>query len=433
MNYKINHIANWLLFANDKKSVFRRTFRVFIFTVPGYLANLGLLYLAPRIVDKETFGIYYLSNTIINWLYAPAIIMSMFLLRDITNHQKNYGLKTLADTARKTIGLVSGWSLFVMLVFGIISLLFALLIGVKTLYLIPIIFIIVSLCYIGESIRIYFQATYNFLLLGSFNMSWMVSRLILGSLGLYVFQSAWGGLSGIALAPCIVFLFYYQKVIRPTKNQSVHTAKTEYKPHNPSGMLPGIISYSILMLVCNMDILVGYFVLDLKELGTYSASSILAKAMLLLAFPLSHSVYPALLSNNENADKNKDWIVFVKGMAVTFLISSSVVCALYFSSDLICSSYYGIKGCDKELYEILLIPPVFLFLLVFLSIHSFSTGHDYFPSWLAVSVVIFVTLSQKIANDMSTLGFLYIFVISASFFVYFVVTIFKKYKVKISI
>ena len=115
------HIVNWLFFSNDKNSVFRKTFRVFLFTLPAYMANLGLLYLAPRLVDGKTFGIFFLSNTIINWMYAPAIIISMYFLRDITNPENIRDEHSLPILANRVIGLVGKWSAITMFVLGLLA------------------------------------------------------------------------------------------------------------------------------------------------------------------------------------------------------------------------------------------------------------------------------------------------------------------------
>ena len=400
---KKQHVLNWLFFKNEKRSVFRKAFRVFIFTLPAYMANLGLLYLAPRLVDSETFGIFFLSNTIINWMFAPAIIISMFFLRDITNSEKKRAAGSLQLMANTIIHLVAKWSAMSMLLFGTLSFIFAEVAGVSSLYLIPLIFIITSFAYIGESFRAYFQATDSFLLLGSFNMCWMLSRFLLGSSGLYVFRTAWGGLLGIALALGTIFYVYHRKYIRPTtvgeKVELIH----DYHPPNLTGMLPGMLSYSSLILTCNIDIIVGYFVLDSSMLGIYSSSSVLAKAILVLAFPLTHSIYPTLLSNNDRAIKN-DWIIFIKGLMLTSLIAGAVIFVLHLSSDLVCSSNYGIKGCNSEIYSILLMPPFFLFLLVYLSLQSFSLGKDWFPSFLFLPTVVFAGISITFIHDINMLS-----------------------------
>ena len=286
---KKKHVINWLFFKNEKRSVFRKAFRVFIFTLPAYMANLGLLYMAPRLVNGETFGVFFLSNTIINWMFAPAIIISMFLLRDITDPEKIREAGSLPLMANTVIHLVAKWSVVAMLSLGGLSVFVASIMGISSIYIIPLIFMITSLAYVGESFRAYFQSTNSFLLLGSFNMSWMVSRFLLGSTGLYVFQTAWGGLFGILLALTMVFFVYYRKFIHLNTALNENEHPNHYIPPKFTGMLPGMLSYSSLILTCNIDILVGYFVLDSSMLGIYSASSVLAKAILILAFPLTHS------------------------------------------------------------------------------------------------------------------------------------------------
>ena len=391
MNYisKKQHIINWLFFKNEERSIFRKAFRVFIFTLPAYMANLGLLYLAPRLVNGETFGIFFVSNTIINWMFAPAIIISMYLLRDITNPQKIQEAGSLPLMAKKIINLVAKWSMIVMLTLGALSFFLAYMIGISSLYLIPLIFLIISLAYVGESFRVYFQAAESFWLLGSLNMSWMVTRFMLGSSGLYLFQTAWGGLLGISLALSMVFFAYYQKFIRVHNKYTALEHDYRYHPPTIIAMLPGILSYSTLILACNIDIIIGYFVLDSSMLGIYSASSVLAKAILVLSFPLTHSIYPVLLTNKNQSITN-NWLIFFKGLLLTSLIAGTVILLLYSFSWLVCSSDYGIKGCNSEIYRILLIPPFFLFLLVFLSLHSFSSGNDWFPLLLCIPTAIYI-------------------------------------------
>ena len=391
-NSKRKHVINWLFFKNEKQSIFRKAFRVFIFTLPAYVANLGLLYLAPRLVNGETFGVFFLSNTIINWMFAPAIIISMYLLRDVTDMQKVQASGSLHIMANKIIHLVAKRSSMTMFSLAILSLFLAKIAGISSLYLIPLIFIITSLAYIGESFRAYFQATDSFLLLGSLNMFWMVSRFVLGSSGLYILQTAWGGLLGIALALSIVFFVYYKKFIR-IQNKIITTKDDyRYQPPTITGILPSMLSYSALILACNIDIIIGYFVLDSSMLGVYSASSVLAKAILVLSFPLTHSIYPALLKNNDQT-LNNNWLIFFKGLILTSLLAGTVILLLHSLTGLVCSSDYGIKGCNSEIYKILLIPPFFLFLLVYLSLQSFSSGNDWFPALLCVPTVIFIVIS----------------------------------------
>ena len=400
---KKKHVVNWLFFKNEKRSVFRKAFRVFIFTLPAYMANLGLLYMAPRLVDGETFGVFFLSNTIINWMFAPAIIISMFLLRDITNPEKIREAGSLQLMANEIINLVAKWSVVAMLSLGGLALFAASIIGISSIYIIPLIFIITSLAYVGESFRAYFQSINSFLLLGSFNMSWMLSRFIFGITGLYLFKTVWGGLLGISLALTIVFFVYYKKFIRLDNASKINERLYHYVPPRFTGMLPGMLSYSSLILTCNIDIIVGYFVLDSSMLGIYSASSVLAKAILILAFPLTHSTYPALLSNNDQVNR-RDWVIFVKGLAVTSVIAGAVIFILYHFSDYVCSSNYGIRGCNSEIYNILLVPPFFLFLLVYLSLQSFSSGKDWFPSLLFLPTGIFTAISFIFIHDINNLS-----------------------------
>lgn len=396
--YKSKNIINWLFFKNEERSIFRKAFRVFIFTLPAYLANLGLLYLAPRLVNGETFGIFFLSNTIINWMFAPAIIISMYLLRDIKDTGNGQFAVPLPYKANMVIKMVAKWSAVAMFIFGAISLLAALFAGISSPYLIPLIFLIVSLAYVGESFRTYFQATDRFMLLGSFNMFWMVSRFVLGGAGLYIFQTVWGGLLGIAVALGTVFFIYYRKYIKVAKDRYNSAYECNYSPPGFTGVLPGMMSYSALILTCNIDIIVAYFVLDSRMLGIYSASSVLTKAMLVLAFPLTHSVYPALLTSNQEG-KSNDWIIFIKGLGVTSLIAAAVIASLYLFSGVVCSQKYGIVGCDMDVYHTLLIPPFFLFILIFLSLQSFSIGNDWLPMLLCIPTVIFVGISIAVVND----------------------------------
>lgn len=413
------HIVNWLFFSNDENSVFRKTFRVFLFTLPAYMANLGLLYLAPRLVDGKTFGIFFLSNTIINWMYAPAIIISMYFLRDITNPKNIRDEHSLPILANRVIGLVGKWSAITMFVLGLLALILAWIAGVSSLFIIPIIFIITSFAYIGESIRVYLQAMDKYLLLGSFNMSWMVSRFLVGSTGLYIFQSAWGGLLGILIALGAVFLIYYMKFVRIGIQDVPGADDIHYTPSRLIKILPGILSYSTLILVCNIDIIVGYFVLDPSMLGVYSSSSVLAKAILVLAFPLTHSIYPALLSGENNIGHGS--LIFLKGIIVTALIAGSVIGGLHVASGFICSSQYGIRGCEPDLYDTLIIPPFFLFLLVFLSLQSFSRSNDWVPLLLTIPAALFVLASFILVKNTGDLARLFTEFSIAVFVLYFVV------------
>ena len=106
--------------------------------------------------------------------------------------------------------------------------------------------------------------------------------------GIVIFNTVWGALAGIVLSAVLVFAIFHAWIF--------HTTGSRAEPAPITlpllTLVPASAGYGLMVLVSNLDVLFGYFVLSQTDLGLYSGSSVFPKAALVVITPLLQMLIP---------------------------------------------------------------------------------------------------------------------------------------------
>ena len=309
------------------QSVLRRGAVLLGFTLPAAFLNLGLTYSASRILLPQGFGIFYTAVTAVNILFAPSVVLNLFFSRFVADLAARHGPKradmTLWHISRfigKWLGLFSLLGFVGILLLGLVSAKFSKPTAV-------LIILIVYTSYLGETGRIVLQGTHRFIRLGAYTLVWMMIRFGLGLAGLWLFQTVWGGLAGIALSAPIVFLLAFGA---PRRVDGAEFSKAL----NIKALGPFALGYGLFAALAHLDILVAYLTMPRIDLGVYSASSVLPKGLLMVSLPIVQLAFPMMVGRHAAVLQSTS--VFLKGLLLTFALTAFGAGAVMAVNDPVC-------------------------------------------------------------------------------------------------
>jgi O-antigen/teichoic acid export membrane protein len=255
--------------------------------------------------------------------------------------------------------------------------------GVQSLVVIPLIALDAYTSYVADVGRAFFQSVRRTVSLGLYNLVWMTFRLIFCLIGVYVFRDAFGALLGIVASAVVAYLVFRVWIARrlSTANDAVPLPRVW-------ALLPSIFGYGLLIAISNLDILLTYLVLTDGTLGTYAASSIFPKAMMVVTLPLVQILFPGMMGSKPS-DRGSQNFALKSGLALAIITGGGVV-AIWLMSQYLCGGKWGVKLCDPLLLYPMLFSVVPLSLLRVLVLLQFARHRDWFASWLVVPTVVFV-------------------------------------------
>jgi len=403
---------------SKKHSVVRRSLRLSLFTFPGIILNLGLLYVATILLDRGSFGIFYLSITLVNILFAPSLIINLFYIRTFIEHLEKFGQAAATLAIKKIIGIVARWAVCVALLAFAPLFFFGERYGLHPWVSVLIVAIVLS-SYIADCLRVAFQGMHQFSTLGMYSLSWMGLRFVFGVVGILIFHSAVGGLSGILISAPVIFLVFYLHHFRlgsvsEAGNTTVHLPSI-------ARIAPLGVSYAIFTVLIYHDIVLAYLLLDTESLGVYSASSVLPKGIMMMAMPILQVFFPTVIGSK--GSRMIIMYIVAKGFVATLTATLLVAAILHTASDLVCGSSYGLISCDPDLFNTMLfsIPP--LAGLRVLVLYQVSKGHDFHPMLLAIPVLVLTYYSAGYDHSMSQLATNFMIFGYAAFVFYTIVSI----------
>lgn len=398
---------------------------VFFFLIPGYLLNFGLMYGATHLLDVGSFGIFYTANSLISVISAPALILGLFFARRFAETLDQYGqAAVIADYRRFVVALVK-WGGLAALSLMIFMAIFGQLIGVKTLHIGLLIVLGAYVFYLADSVRAVFQGLRKFVHLGVTGLGLMATRFTLAITAIYVIGTAWAGLTGILLAFVLVFAVGY-RFLTATGEPDAAMGSTDLP--NLVKMAPFLSSYGLLIILMYADIMQAYLGLGLVDLGRYSASSILPKAILIITMPVIQVFFSVMVGQKKNTENRR--VVLVKGLGATLLVSTVAVGVITLLSDFLCEGTYGLKECQGEIMAVLALSTVPLCLLRVLVVSQLATTRDWHPLVLLIPAIPYFIYVQGSQIDAGALANAFMVFSFTTFFFYSAVALVTSWRVR---
>ena len=379
-------------------SVIRRTVLLSLLVVPAFGANFLVQYSAAALFPVADFGVFYVANTLGNVLFSGSLILNMYFTRHLVGIQQAAGEGAAFAAMRRLERIVVLWGAAISALAFVALFNAAGLVGVQSWLVLLLIILDSYTAYVGDLGRVMLQSLRRTVQLGLYTLVWMVLRLVLCVVGILVFHSVWGALTGVVTSSVVVWLGFHIWVAK-----SAGRVETEL-PSLPRilELLPFVAGYGLMIAVSNLDILLSYFLLSQEEVGIYSASSIFPKAILVVTMPLLQMLFPMLLSQQGSMRDFR--VMLFKSVGVVAVLTALGTGLVLLVSDWLCGGSWGLRNCQPGPLDILLLSVVPLALLRILVLLQFTRGQDWLAIWLAIPTVLYVWVAWHSARDITTVA-----------------------------
>jgi hypothetical protein len=372
------------LLSQLENSIIRRAI-IFLFLVFfGFLFNYLLYFVAGKLLQKESFGIFYGSITLINITTAPSMILGMYFSRYLSQSLLANGIDSAIFGFRKYFGLVMKWGLLGSIISMLLIFPLKALTGIESSFLILILILAIYAAYITEAIRTGIEFQKKVIIAGVFTFIWCFTRAVFGISGLILFSTAWSGMVGIALSSIpVCFIFYLY--LTSGHNHSV-VSVSELNLDIPKLIL-FTISFGLTALIMYLDIIIAYFLLVPAEFTTYSASSILPKSIIVFTMPLMKVLYPIIVSDSASIQSHQSAI---KAIIVILCVVLTGTAVLFTQNDFFSSSQIAIKFSDPKLLQVMAITVIPLTMIRSLVSFELAKDNDRYPLMLLIPAIIYL-------------------------------------------
>jgi O-antigen/teichoic acid export membrane protein len=369
-----------------RHSVVRRTAVLLAFLLPAFAANFLLQYGAAKLLSVDQFGVFYVANTIGNVLYSGSVILNTFFTRYLVSvelaggREAAYGAVLRIERVVVLVGLAIAAVLFV----G-----FALMankIGVQSRIIVLLIILDAYTAYVADLGRILLQSLRRTAQLGLYTLVWMVLRLVFCMIGIYFFGNVPAALIGVVASALVMLAGLHIFIARHRHDQIAALPKLP----SATALIPMMATFGLLIAASNLDVLVSYFLLSETELGIYSASSILPKAILVVTMPLLQMLFPMVAAHDPSVHGLR--VVLGKSGVVIFGLTAGAAFFAWATSGWLCGGTWGVKYCEAPTMNILLLSAVPLVLLRGLALLQFARGRDWLGLWLLLPTAVYLII-----------------------------------------
>jgi hypothetical protein len=328
-------------------SVIRRAGGVTIAFIVGHTFNYALFWGADRILPDGRFGLFYTAVLVISITMAPLTAVILVLARRLAEVGAKAGRDQAVAMTRRVLGVCLRAAPF----FAAAGILLAAAtpwLGIESWQVVLLIPITILVLVVSEIVRASLQSTLSF---ARASALWVASNAcqFAFSLGaLFIFGNVWSGIAGI-LVGCTVgtagFLPWFGDS-RKRATYALGNISLRLKPE-----VPMIISYSLFVLLNNIDIPVCYWMLPRVELDTYAASALLPKAIVTATFAAAQVVLPVVTAQRISGVSFR--LSVLKGIAFATIMATVGASLLWATIPFIQSTPLAIRGLNFELMSIL--------------------------------------------------------------------------------
>src|SRR5262249_26263501 len=117
-----------------------------------------------------------------------------------------------------------------------------------------------------------------------------------------------------------------------------------------------VASYSLFVLISNIDILFGYALMPRATLSTYAASALLPKAIVLATLPMAPIVLPVIVERHAEGQPIREAGLTALGLVLAAAAAAAAV--LWLALPALQATPLAVRGLDIEVTRILAIGAV---------------------------------------------------------------------------
>jgi len=398
------------------QSIVRRSLAVTAFYVLGHGFNYLLLVASNRLLRPEIFGLFYISNSMINVLMTPGPVLAMSFGQHFARLAASGGIDAVSAALGRTLVAMAGWGSFATMAVLIALAVAGQQFGVDSFAVLVLIPVIACVAVLFEIVRACFQALHRFAWFSASWVLWCGLHFILSLAGLYLVGTVWAGLLGSLLAT--IALMTVVLVILPVRSaRPSPRAETAALPIKLRSVLVPVIAYGCFNLLASADVLLAYVLLNRNQLGVYIASSLLPKAIVTITLPVAQVLLPVLAAPASSSQTLRTAVL--KALSVVLMLAGCASAVLWMGAAMVCNEQFGIRFCDIGLMSLLALAAIPLSITRVLVVNSLAIGSNWRPLLQVLGLAaIGILAGIYVQGDAYRLGTIYLAVCSGVMVLY---------------
>jgi O-antigen/teichoic acid export membrane protein len=371
-----------------RHSIIRRSLLLTAFYISGHGFYYLLLLIANAMLDPTGFGRLYTGWAVLNVLVAPISIIALLLSSYFAQANSSKGPAFVSRMLARIAAIALPWTMGTVLLLEGVFYVGGKLIGVDSLALI-LVLPLTAVSFLGvEIVRASLQGTLRFVAYGASWFLWCVAQCAVGVVGLLLTRSPWGCFAGMLVANLLTLGGLCWAV-----------AGGGAAAPDVTGDSPKLALYSLrralafcsafvgFVLFNNADIFLAYLILSPADLGIYTASSVLPKAIVTATQPVVQIILPVVISiQGEGEDTSQ---AVLKAIFAAFALGAAAFIVLWAGSDLACGAPHGIRFCTSPLMLLLAAAAVPLSVIRTLVTADVAHGRYWLPHLPFAALVVF--------------------------------------------
>src|SRR6202045_887438 len=280
-----------------RHSIIRRSLVLTTFYISGHGFYYLLLLIANAMLDPTGFGRLYTGWAVLNVLVAPISIIALLLSSYFAQTNASKGPAFVSGMLARIAAIALPWTVATVLLLEVLFYLGGRLIGVDSLALI-LVLPLTAVSFLGvEIVRASLQGTLRFVAYGASWFLWCVAQCLVGAVGLLLTRSPWGCFAGMLVANLLTLGGLCWAV---AGGGATAPDATEDSPKLASYSLRRALAFCSafvgFVLFNNADIFLAYLILSPADLGIYTASSVLPKAIVTATQPVVQIILAVVIS-----------------------------------------------------------------------------------------------------------------------------------------
>jgi O-antigen/teichoic acid export membrane protein len=369
-----------------RHSIIRRSLLLTTFYISGHGFYYLLLLIANAVLDSSGFGRLYTGWAILNVLVAPISIIALLLSGYFAEANSAKGPAVVAMLLERVATVALPWTVATVVLLEVLFYVGGRLIGVDSLALV-LVLPLTAISFLGvEMVRASLQGMLRFTAFGVSWFLWCVAQCAVGAAGLVLTRAPWGCFAGMLVANLLTLGCLYWAVVvgSPAAPSAAGPAITSYSLRRSLGFCSAFVGF---VLFNNADIFLAYLALGPADLGIYTSSSVLPKAIVTATQPVVQIILPVVISV-QGAGQDTSRAV-TKAIVAALALGTMAFGVLWAGSDLACGSSHGIQFCSSPLMLLLAAAAVPLSVIRTLVTADVAHGRYWLPHLPFVAIVAF--------------------------------------------
>jgi O-antigen/teichoic acid export membrane protein len=371
-----------------RHSIIRRSIALTTFYIAGHGFYYLLLLIANALLDSAGFGRLYTGWAILNVLVAPISIIALLLSGKFAEANGAAGPCAVAKLLVRAMAIALRWSAAAVVALEVAFYAGGRIVGVDSTALL-LVLPPTAISFLGvEMVRASLQGMLRFTAYGVSWFLWCATQCVLGAIGLWLTRSPWGCFAGILLANLLVIGGLIRTVVgdrgAATSLPADGPAITLYSLRRAVGFCSAFVGC---VLFINADIFLAYLFLAPMDLGVYTASSVLPKAIVTATQPVVQIILPVVIAIRGEGEDTSSAVL--KAIIAAFALGAMAFCVLWAGSDLVCGAPHGIRYCGSPLMLLLAAAAVPLSVTRTLVTADVAHGRYWLPHLPFLAIAVF--------------------------------------------